>query len=68
MLALEESCPFWMDKGFTLEQGRPLNARLNIFNDTHLLRLGGDPQDAGDEKVGRTTAQAPATEGALALH
>ena len=38
-----------MGKDFVLEAGRPLNARLNIFPDTHLLRRVGDPDDAGDE-------------------
>ena len=50
VLALEESCPYWMEKGFLLDEGRPLNARLNIFSDTHLLRLHSDPADAGTEE------------------
>eukprot|EP00908_Phaeocystis_cordata_P026099 Transcript_8572.p2 GENE.Transcript_8572~~Transcript_8572.p2 ORF type:complete len:326 (-),score=136.49 Transcript_8572:1203-2120(-) len=50
VLATEDSCPFWMEQGFTLEQGKPLNARLNIFNDTHLLRQQGDHADAGAEE------------------
>jgi GNAT superfamily N-acetyltransferase len=89
VLATEDSCPFWMEQGFTLEQasgpeavhpplapalayqpsvelhplansrpsrpgrraqGKPLNARLNIFNDTHLLRQQGDDADAGAEE------------------
>ena len=49
VLAIEESCVYWMGKDFVLEAGRPLNARLNIFPDTHLLRRVGDPGDAGDE-------------------
>ena len=49
VLAIEESCVYWMGKDFVLEAGRPLNARLNIFPDTHLLRRVGDPDDAGDE-------------------
>ena len=48
VLAIEESCVYWMGKNFVLEAGRPLNARLNIFPDTHLLRRVGDPDDAGD--------------------
>ena len=50
VLALEESCPYWMEKGFVLDEGKPLNARLNIFSDTHLLRLHSDPADAGTEE------------------
>ena len=50
VLALEESCPFWMEKGFLLDDGKPLNARLNIFNDTHLLRLQTDSADIGAEE------------------
>ena len=50
VLALEESCPYWMEKGFLLDEGKPLNARLNIFSDTHLLRLHSDPADAGTEE------------------
>ena len=50
VLALEESCPYWMEKGFLLDEGKPLNARLNIFSDTHLLRLHSDPADAGAEE------------------
>ena len=47
VLALEESCPWWMDKGFVLEERDTLNARLNVFPDVHLLRLVGDPEDVG---------------------
>jgi GNAT superfamily N-acetyltransferase len=49
VLALEESCVWWMEKGggFLLEQNENLNARLNIFPDVHLLRLASDPPDAG---------------------
>lgn len=47
VLALEESCPWWMDKGFVLEAGANLTARLNIFPDVHLLRLSTDPVDEG---------------------
>ena len=50
VLALEESCPYWMEKGFLLDEGKPLNARLNIFSDTHLLRLHSDPSDTGTEE------------------
>ena len=38
VLALEESCPWWMDKGFVLEAGANLTARLNIFPDVHRAR------------------------------
>ena len=38
VLALEDSCPYWMNRGFVLEEGANLRARLNIFPDTHLLR------------------------------
>ncbi|GMI26790.1 hypothetical protein TeGR_g2032 [Tetraparma gracilis] len=48
VLALEESCPYWMEAhGFVLEEGPNLSARLNIFPDTHLLRLATDPLDPG---------------------
>lgn len=47
VLALEESCPWWMDKGFVLEQGEQLNARLNVFPDVHCLRVHDDPPDEG---------------------
>lgn len=39
VLALEDSCPYWMEKGFILEQVGATNQRLNIFPDTHLLKL-----------------------------
>ena len=48
VLALEESCVYWMSKGFCLDEGANLNARLNIFDDTHLLRRAADPLDAGE--------------------
>jgi len=48
VLALEESCVYWMGCGYVLEEGEALNARLNVFNDTHLLRRQGDALDAGD--------------------
>ena len=47
VLALEESCPYWMEKSFVLEQGANLNARLNVFPDVHLLRQASDPPDEG---------------------
>jgi len=47
VLALEESCVYWMEKGFTLEQGANLNARLNVFPDVHLLRQTTDAPDEG---------------------
>ena len=50
VLATEDSCPFWLGQGFVLEEGKPLNARINIFNDTHLLRLQSDGPDAGAEE------------------
>ena len=47
VLALEESCVYWMEKGFVLEEGKNLNARLNLFPDTWLLRTATDPPDEG---------------------
>lgn len=47
VLAIEESCVWWMEKGFVLEQNANLNARLNIFPDVHLLRNAEDPHDEG---------------------
>ncbi len=38
VLAIEESCPFWMTNGFVLDDG-PINERINCFPDTHLLKL-----------------------------
>ena len=38
VLALEDSCVYWMSKGFVLEDG-PIDRRLNLFPDTHLLKL-----------------------------
>lgn len=49
VLALEDSCLYWMSKGFILEENVFLQARLNIFPDTHLLRRATDPGDPGDE-------------------
>jgi hypothetical protein len=37
VLSLEESCPYWMNKGFVLEPG-DINKRLNKFPDCHLLK------------------------------
>ena len=49
VVATEDSCVYWMGRGYVLEVSERLNARLNVFNDTHLLRQAGDPEDAGDE-------------------
>ena len=49
VLALEDSCVYWMAHGFVLEENARLQARLNIFPDTHLLRRQGDAEDPGDE-------------------
>ena len=46
VLSLEDSAVYWMEKwGFYLCEDGGLNARLNVFPDTHLLRLGSDPRD-----------------------
>ena len=37
VLALEESSPFFVDRAFVLEASEGLQARLNVFPDTHLL-------------------------------
>eukprot|EP00927_Polykrikos_kofoidii_P055253 TRINITY_DN49534_c0_g1_i1.p1 TRINITY_DN49534_c0_g1~~TRINITY_DN49534_c0_g1_i1.p1 ORF type:complete len:240 (+),score=47.50 TRINITY_DN49534_c0_g1_i1:2-721(+) len=50
VLAIEESCVYWMGKSFILERSETLNARLNIFSDTHLLRREGDPDDPGSKE------------------
>ncbi len=47
VLAVEDSCAWWMDRGFVLEDGANLNARLKVFPDVHLLRQKGDPCDQG---------------------
>ena len=47
VLAVEDSCPWWMERGFVLEEGIYLNARLNVFPDVHLLRRHDDPCDVG---------------------
>jgi len=39
VLALERSCPYFMNLGFILNGVTNINARLNIFPDTHLLRM-----------------------------
>ena len=46
-LATEDSCPYWMDKEFTLVHNTYLIARLNIFDDTHLLQDKSNIHDAG---------------------
>jgi GNAT superfamily N-acetyltransferase len=48
VLALEDSCTYWMGKGFVLESSKRLTARLNVFPDTHLLRRSADPLDDGE--------------------
>ena len=48
VLALEESCTYWMGQGFILEPSIRLTARLNVFPDTHLLRRAQDPPDDGE--------------------
>jgi len=48
VLALEDSCVYWMGRGFVLEASARLNARLNIFSDTHLLRRADDALDDGE--------------------
>jgi ADP-ribose pyrophosphatase len=47
VLALEDSCVYWMNKGFVLEEGEFINARLLCFPDVHLLRRAFDPADPG---------------------
>jgi hypothetical protein len=49
VLALESSCVYWMGHDFVLAEEKNINARLNIFPDTHLLRLASDPTDGGSE-------------------
>eukprot|EP01012_Entosiphon_sulcatum_P015818 TRINITY_DN2078_c0_g1_i1.p1 TRINITY_DN2078_c0_g1~~TRINITY_DN2078_c0_g1_i1.p1 ORF type:complete len:243 (-),score=49.50 TRINITY_DN2078_c0_g1_i1:126-821(-) len=39
VLALEDSCPYWLKLGFVLEQDTGLNSEFNGFTDTHLLKL-----------------------------
>ena len=46
VLSLEQSAVYWMEKwGFYLCEDPNLNRTLNVFPDTHLLRLGTDPKD-----------------------
>ena len=47
VLAIEDSCAWWMDKGFILEQNANLNARLKVFPDVYLLCKEGDKTDEG---------------------
>lgn len=47
VLAIEDSCAWWIDKGFILEENANLNARLKVFPDVHLLSKKGDRPDAG---------------------
>jgi hypothetical protein len=47
VLAIENSCAWWMDKGFILEQNANLNARLKVFPDVYLLCAKGDRPDEG---------------------
>lgn len=49
VLATEDSCVYWMTAGYVLEASATLNARLNVFNDTHLLTRQGNAADPGDE-------------------
>ena len=48
VLALEDSCVYWMSQGFVLEASERLACRLNIFSDTHLLRRSSDVLDDGE--------------------
>ena len=48
VLSIEESVPYWMGRGFVGEEGAELQARMNIFTDTYLLRLLRDPLDPGE--------------------
>ena len=48
VLAIEESCPYWMNQGFILEEGR-INQRVNCFPDTHLLKLPSNREDVFPE-------------------
>ena len=58
VLSLEESCPYWMNKGFVLEPG-DINKRLNKFPDCHLLKQPSNllddftiPPSSDEEEVG----------------
>jgi hypothetical protein len=48
VLATEDSCVYWMTSGYVLEASETLGARLNVFNDTHLLRHRSNAPDYGD--------------------
>ena len=49
VLALEESCPYWMNCGFVLEEAlAETNRRLNLFPDTHLLKLDTNMREDDD--------------------
>ena len=48
VLATEDSCVWWMKRGFELECAPALNARLNVFSDTHLLRHTANVADEGE--------------------
>ena len=45
VLAIEESCPYWVQQGFILDDG-PINKRINRFPDTHLLKLPTNRPDS----------------------
>jgi len=46
VLALEDSCVYFMNKGFILEESEIVQERLNVFPDTHLLKLPSNrPED-----------------------
>ena len=47
VLAIEDSCAWWMEKGFILEENANLNARLKVFPDVHLLCKERDKPDPG---------------------
>mmetsp|Transcript_6182 Transcript_6182/g.18279 ORF Transcript_6182/g.18279 Transcript_6182/m.18279 type:complete len:361 (-) Transcript_6182:80-1162(-) len=48
VLALEDSCVYWMDRGFQLETSRRMQTRINIFSDTFLLTHSRNPYDDGE--------------------
>jgi GNAT superfamily N-acetyltransferase len=50
VLSLESSCVYWMGLGFVLCEDKNINARLNVFPDTHLLRRSSDSPDIGSEE------------------
>jgi GNAT superfamily N-acetyltransferase len=39
VIAIEESCPYWVEQGFYLSQDEYLAEKYNCYDDTHLLRL-----------------------------